>query len=192
MYPELRLPLVVALAAALAFVAFLVLGRPVLRRLALRQVVRRPSEALLVVLGSVLGTALIVTSLVVGDSLDRSVRQTAYDVLGPIDEYVSSGTLAQAEQVSDRLQPLSEDPQVDGVLPVIGERVAATAGRPVARAWPGAGPSRWCSCGSSTSTTRPGSAHPTPPDSPSRIRDAAGWSSTAGSPTVSASVVATR
>ena len=31
MYPELRLPLVVALAAALAFVAFLVLGRPVLR-----------------------------------------------------------------------------------------------------------------------------------------------------------------
>ena len=126
MYPELRLPLVVALAAALAFVAFLVLGRPVLRRLALRQVVRRPSEALLVVLGSVLGTALIVTSLVVGDSLDRSVRQTAYDVLGPIDEYVSSGTLAQAEQVSDRLQPLSEDPQVDGVLPVIGERVAAT------------------------------------------------------------------
>ena len=39
-------------------------------------------------LGSLLGTTLIVTSLVVGDSLDRSVRQTAYDVLGPIDEVV--------------------------------------------------------------------------------------------------------
>ena len=44
---------------------------------------RRPGEAVIVVLGSLLGTALIVASLAVGDSLDRSVRQTAYDVLGP-------------------------------------------------------------------------------------------------------------
>src|SRR5262245_32569330 len=120
MYPELRIPLLVGLAAALGFVVFLVVRRPVLRRLALRQVVRRPTEALLVVLGSVLGTALIVASFVVGDSLDRSVRQTAYDVLGPIDEAVSSATLANAAQVDDRLQPLADDPQIDGVLTAVG------------------------------------------------------------------------
>jgi hypothetical protein len=48
-------------------------------------VVRHRTESLLVVLGSVLGTALIVASFVVGDSLDRSVRQSAYEVLGPVD-----------------------------------------------------------------------------------------------------------
>jgi hypothetical protein len=59
--------------------------RPAHGRLALRQVVRHRTESLLVVLGSVLGTALIVASFVVGDSLDRSVRQSAYEVLGPVD-----------------------------------------------------------------------------------------------------------
>ena len=127
MYPDLRIPLLVALAASLLFVAFLVVRRPVLRRLALRQAVRRPTEAILVVLGSVLGTALIVASLVVGDSLDRSVRQTAYDVLGPIDEYVSSTSVEQADEISRRLAPLADDPDVDGVLPIVGEHVAAVS-----------------------------------------------------------------
>ena len=86
MYPELTPTLVVGLALAAAVVVML-LGRAVLRRLALRQIIRRPAETVLVVLGSVLGTALIVASLVVGDSLDRSVRQVAYDVLGPVDEW---------------------------------------------------------------------------------------------------------
>jgi putative ABC transport system permease protein len=125
MYPELLPPLLVGLGIAAGFVAFLVIRRPVLRKLALRQVVRRPTEALLVVLGSVLGTALIVASLVVGDSLDRSVRQVAYDVLGPVDEYVRSPSVWQGGQVASRLQSLTDDPQVDGVLPAVGDSVAA-------------------------------------------------------------------
>src|SRR5678810_27536 len=84
MYPELVTPLLIVLVVCLAFVAFLAIGRPVLRRLAVRQLSRRPAEAFIVIAGSLLGTTLIVASLVVGDSLDRSVRQTAYDVLGPV------------------------------------------------------------------------------------------------------------
>ena len=61
---------------------------------------RRPTEGVLVILGSLLGTALIVASLVVGDSLNRSVRQSAYDVLGPIDEYVRSSSVAVGDQVA--------------------------------------------------------------------------------------------
>jgi putative ABC transport system permease protein len=42
--------------------AFIALRRPVLRRLALRQIGRRRAEAALVVAGSVLGTAIIIGS----------------------------------------------------------------------------------------------------------------------------------
>ncbi|GAA4711528.1 ABC transporter permease [Phytohabitans rumicis] len=125
MYPELTAPLVVLLAAAAAFVAFLLLFRPVLRRLALRQVVRRPAELVLVVLGSLLGTALIVASLTVGDSLDRSVRQAAYDVLGPVDEYVRSPSAPFGDEVAARLAPLRADPAVDGLLTTRGDPAAA-------------------------------------------------------------------
>lgn len=116
MYPELTPPLVAMLAAALGVVAFLVAFRPVLRRLALRQVIRRPTESVLVILGSVLGTALLVASLTVGDSLDRSVRQSAYDTLGPIDVSVQSPRPDIGEQAARRLEPLRQDPDVDGLL----------------------------------------------------------------------------
>jgi len=118
-------PLAVATGIALSFVGFLLVRRPILRRLALRQIRRRPTEAVLVVVGSLLGTALIVASMVVGDSLDRSVRQTAYDVLGPIDETVQSASLPVGDAASDRLAALANDPQVDGLLTVRGDQSAA-------------------------------------------------------------------
>jgi putative ABC transport system permease protein len=125
MYPELTPPLIAGLGAALAVAGYLAVFRPVLRRLAVRQVVRRPTEALLVVLGSLIGTALIMASLVVGDSLDRSVREVAYDSLGPIDEYVTAPSAQISEQAARRLKFLHEDPNVDGVLIMRGDYAAA-------------------------------------------------------------------
>jgi putative ABC transport system permease protein len=124
MYPELLPWLVGLFTLAVLLTAFL-LTRPVLRRLAMRQVVRRPTETVLVALGSVLGTALILASLVVGDSLDRSVRQVAYDVLGPVDETVRSLSLDQGADVARRLAPLGDDPRVDGLLTVYGDQAPA-------------------------------------------------------------------
>ena len=79
-------PLVVALS-----VPFLVMvaGKPILRRLAVRNAVRRPRETALVLLGSLLGTAIITGSMIVGDTLHSSIRHSAYTQLGPIDELVS-------------------------------------------------------------------------------------------------------
>jgi putative ABC transport system permease protein len=124
MYPEL-LPWLVGLFTLAALLTVFLLTRPVLRRLAMRQVVRRPTETVLVALGSVLGTALILASLVVGDSLDRSVRQVAYDVLGPVDETVRSLSLDQGADVARRLAPLGDDPRVDGTLTVYGDQAPA-------------------------------------------------------------------
>jgi len=64
------------------------LRRPQLRRLALRNVSRRKGEALLVIAGSLLGTAIVTGSFVVGDTLRASVREAARTELGPIDEIV--------------------------------------------------------------------------------------------------------
>ncbi len=107
--------IIVAL-ASLPFV-FLAARRPVLRRLALRNAARRPRETALVILGSLLGTAIITGSMVVGDTLDASLRQGAQTKLGPIDELISTASASEQGELSGRLQALDADSEViDGVL----------------------------------------------------------------------------
>ncbi|NUP51307.1 MAG: FtsX-like permease family protein [Catenulispora sp.] len=125
MYPNLTPTLVALFSAAVLATAFIAIRRPVLRRLALRQISRRRTESLLVVGGSVLGAAVIAAGLIVGDTLDFSVRQTAYQHLGPIDEVVDSSTAAAGARAADLLGPLTADPRVDGVLTVRLQQAAA-------------------------------------------------------------------
>jgi putative ABC transport system permease protein len=125
-YPNLTPTLVALLAAALLVTAVIALRGPLVRRLALRQVNRRRGEAALVVTGSVLGTAIIVGSFIVGDTLNFSVKRNAYDHLGVIDEVVSSPTSAQGEQAARRLASLRGDPDIDGLLTVRVHRAAAS------------------------------------------------------------------
>jgi putative ABC transport system permease protein len=133
MYPNLTPTLTVLLGIALALAAFIALRRPVLRRLALRQIGRRRNEAALVVAGSVLGTAIIIGSLVVGDTLNFSIKQAADDNLGPIDEYVSAQTVAQGNQAARRIEHLRGDPDIDGILSLRGDQAAVTHGARQAR-----------------------------------------------------------
>ena len=94
---------------------WLLLRQGTLRRLAGRNAARRPVEALLVVLGSLLGTAIITGSLVVGDTIDRSIRASAYDQLGPVDETVSVNGLEAGKELVARFEGFTS-PEVDGVL----------------------------------------------------------------------------
>jgi putative ABC transport system permease protein len=133
MYPNLTPTLTLLLGMALAVAAFIAVRRPVLRRLALRQIGRRRGEATLVVAGSVLGTAIIIGSLIVGDTLNFSIKQAAYDDLGPIDEYVSAQTVAQGDQAARRIERLRGDPDIDGILSLRGDQAAVTRGAGGAR-----------------------------------------------------------
>jgi putative ABC transport system permease protein len=85
-----------AIVLSLPFV-YLLIRKPVLRRLALRNAARRPRETMLILLGALLGTAIITSSYVVGDTMRSSIRGTVYSHLGPIDELVlTNGTASGA------------------------------------------------------------------------------------------------
>ena len=87
----------------------------VLVRLACRNALRRKGEALLVVLGSLLGTAIITSSFVVGDTLHATIRDQASTRLGPIDEIALVHDLSLLDPALQRITatPL---PDTDGVL----------------------------------------------------------------------------
>ncbi|MCX4585735.1 ABC transporter permease [Streptomyces sp. NBC_01481] len=135
MYPNLLAPLLITLATALAALLLVAVRQPVSRRLAFRQLARRRTEAALVISGSVLGTAIIVGALVVGDTLNFSVRQEAYRTLGPVDERIVAPPGPAGRAVAERLGELAGSPDIDGVLSAqvtLAAAVSRPGGRPVA------------------------------------------------------------
>lgn len=120
---------------------YLAVRRPVLRRLALRNAARRPRETALVILGSLLGTAIITGSLVVGDTLDASFSQGATTRLGPIDELITAPDPDARDELAASLQGLdAQSPLIDGVLTldVVTAAVSSTGAGGAARAEPAA------------------------------------------------------
>ena len=133
MYPNLTPYLVALLGLALAATVAMAARHAFLRRLAVRQIARRRGEAALVVAGSVLGTAIIVGSLIVGDTMTHSIRRQAWSQLGPVDEIVSVPAGAQGADAARRLAQLRDDPDVDGLLVLSGDRVGIANGRGAGR-----------------------------------------------------------
>jgi putative ABC transport system permease protein len=133
MYPNLTPYLVALLGLALAGTVAVAARHAFLRRLALRQIARRRGEAALVVAGSVLGTAIIVGSLVVGDTMTHSIRRQAWSGLGPIDEIVSTSGGARGAEVAGRLARLRGDPDVDGLLVLTVDQAGIAHGRGAGR-----------------------------------------------------------
>jgi putative ABC transport system permease protein len=118
----------------LALIVWQAIRKPMLRRLAVRDVVRRRGETALVIAGSLLGTALITGSLIVGDTLDSSIRGAVANQLGPVDEVVTVSDPRQGDALSSDIAAL-EDPRIDGVTTVLSARgafVADAAGTRVA------------------------------------------------------------
>ena len=97
-------------------VAIDAIRRPTIRRLALRNVTRRRGEAALVMLGSLLGTAIITAAFIVGDTLGASFRDNVRKELGPIDQSVRVIGLDNTGPVLQALQSKAIA-NVDGLLP---------------------------------------------------------------------------
>ncbi len=105
-----------ALVLSLPFL-YMLARKPILRRLALRNSARRPRETMLVILGALLGTAIITSSYVVGDTLRTSIRQSAYTQLGPVDEVIVSSGAQSGEAVRAAVER-ARITGIDGILPI--------------------------------------------------------------------------
>ena len=120
-------------AAVLLFILF---RNPILVKMALRQVFRRPARGILVVVGLMLATAIIMSAFTTGDSMTYSVKSSVIQSLRSMDELIrvdEDSDLWQSQAVPDDFSDeiftaiaseLDPDPDVDGLLPVVAETVA--------------------------------------------------------------------
>ena len=120
-------------AAVLLFILF---RNPILVKMALRQVFRRPARGILVVVGLMLATAIIMSAFTTGDSMTYSVKSSVIQSLRSMDELIRVDedselweNQAVADDFSDEIfteiaATLDPDPDVDGLLPVVAETVA--------------------------------------------------------------------
>jgi putative ABC transport system permease protein len=118
MTPESLVVLGAVVALVFLGVAWVTVRRPVQRRLAIRDAVRRPGETTLVIVGSLLGTALIAGSFIVGDTLDKSVKQSAYTQLGPIDEVLTVPDPSLASKLENDIASI-DDERIEDVMPML-------------------------------------------------------------------------
>jgi len=114
---------VLGLVAGLAVLAMVVVPpidmiiRPTFRRLAFRNISRRRGEATLIIVGSLLGAAIITASYIVGDTIEGSIRDAARTDQGPIDESVR---LTDATKIDQAKAAITTPPiaGVDGILQI--------------------------------------------------------------------------
>ena len=112
--------------AIVAVTVFDVWRRPTFRRLAVRNALRRRHEALLIVVGSLFGTAIVTSAFVVGDTLNASIRNEARTRLGPIDDVALVHHSAALPDVLNKItaKPL---PGVDGIMPLLTASATAAS-----------------------------------------------------------------
>lgn len=110
----------VAVLAGVAFFLLLPLLVAVLRQrtllnMAVRNISRRRAEALLIVAGALLGTAIITSSLVVGDVIEASFADSARTELGPVDITVTASKDTDQARVMGTAKGANIE-SIDGLL----------------------------------------------------------------------------
>ncbi len=122
-----RAPAVAAAGLCLPFIV-IALTAPISRRLAIRNASRRPKETLLILLGALLGTAIVTSASVVGDTFAASVQRTIYTQLGPVDEVIDVSSFdGDAQGLLSKVSSLNS-PDIDGVMSLRMEAGAVSSG----------------------------------------------------------------
>ncbi len=129
--------LLVMLAICLVVIVWIALRRPVMFKIGIRNIPRRPAQSVLVVIGLMLSTLIIAAALGTGDTIDYSATAETYRVLGEADQLVvysqsdeSEGSIGAAineripiEVVAEIDDLFAETDLVDGVIPLLIETV---------------------------------------------------------------------
>ena len=131
--------LLVIMAAVGGVIAVLAARHRVFFRLGVRNIWRRPARSVLIVVGLMLGTAIICSALTTGDTMARTIRSMVTESLGATDEVIGVRGSESDTGFAEASAPVSYFPQarvtavedavrgwplVDGVAPAIIETIA--------------------------------------------------------------------
>jgi len=126
---------IVSLLAGIAVIATVVsmIANPIIFKIGYRNIYRRKSDTLLVIMGSLIGTALIMGSMAMNDSFQKFLYAQIERSHGEIDEmvYIPSDNQNVVKEFIPNLKiealvnSLSNNELVDGVLPVLSRTVSA-------------------------------------------------------------------
>ena len=129
--------LVATLLLCLLAVAWIAWRRPIVFKLGTRNIQRRKSQTVLIILGLMLSTLIMVAALGTGDTINQSITSDVFSSLGHIDELVVASQQADATvdlSSSEPMDPASltvvdrltaDDPNVAGIMPLLEARVSA-------------------------------------------------------------------
>ena len=98
---NIMIGLVVGVGLVILYLIWLTTRNPVLIKVGLRNIPRRPAQSILIVIGLTLSTIIIVSALSTGDTLTYSVRTNAVQAFGPIDEIVAPPLLSLFASLAD-------------------------------------------------------------------------------------------
>jgi putative ABC transport system permease protein len=114
----LMITLLILLALCVATVVWVALRQPVIFKLGMRNMPRRPHQSVVVVLGLMLSTLIMTAALGIGDTMDQSVSGDVFDNLGPIDELVvvSQGQVAKVDLTSEGTFPAADFEALDATV----------------------------------------------------------------------------
>jgi len=126
---------IVSLLSGVAVIAIVIsmIANPIIFKIGYRNIYRRKSDTLLVIMGSLIGTALIMGSMAMNDSFQKFLYTQIERSYGEIDEmvYIPSDNQNVVKEfipnfkIKALVNSLSENKQVDGVLPILTRTVSA-------------------------------------------------------------------
>ncbi len=127
----IMLVLVVLLVICLLSVAWVAWRRPVIFKLGVRNIPRRPAQSALIILGLMLSTLLISAAFNSGDAMQHSATLHVYRLFGHVDELIvssqdgnaSAGDVLSASMDEDVLTQVdaavADERDIDGILPTL-------------------------------------------------------------------------
>ena len=123
---ELAISMAIILAAIFLLLIIGAMRRFILFKMGTRNIPRRKGQSSLIVIGLMLSSAIIATSLGIGDTVRYSVRSVALDFLGPTDEIINGPGMKlfgdeyfAYSEFQNLEQSTVNNPSIDGLIPLI-------------------------------------------------------------------------
>jgi hypothetical protein len=101
---QIMIGMLIAVGLILLYILYLNLRNPVLVKVGLRNIPRRPAQSILIVVGLTLSTIIIVSALSIGDTLNHSVRSHTINAYGKIDQIIAPPLFSLFTSLGDPTQ----------------------------------------------------------------------------------------